>query len=499
MQRSTYWIGFFLIGFFFFKVIRFQTLGYTFNDMYAFLQMSRSWMDGRPFMYENIWGYHHRIHNYYTVLLWGPLCQAFGAYGLFAVETFLLLISYALVNEQLSKRGVPGWARYLFLCVILLGPVSFWLNDHPNIGWHTELTYLPVSLLFALALLGRNRLLSVLAGSAIVLVKEDGAVLAALIHLAFEGIRYVRQQPDRPLINWLLQRKFWFIAIGWGAIFLGGMFWVSYKNNFAEPRLKTALTLLSTNAGKFVFWKQMLGMIGMSLLLLLPVVGVLLFVLRHMNPFSITRVFSFWLIGIVVLTALNLVQSVLYFGQPLFYLVALTWPPRFILVWSFSAAFLLLQLTLPANQFNTVQVERIWLIGAGLIISQAIIVYLARPDLPSLRDWYYTFRGRYASDKNRAYLQPEDIAVVKCLAENIPLTANVFAFDYLVPFFHRHYGIWPTGNQYQPADLAILPIGRPNELHTVVPMRRPYRVIPLKGYTIYVSAEQEQVVRQCLR
>ena len=86
--------------------------------------MSYSWLDGRPFMYDNIWGFHHRIHNYYTVLLWGPLCYVAGAYGFFLVQALLLGLSYAVLNERLT-REVPPWVRYGLLGAVLLAPVFF--------------------------------------------------------------------------------------------------------------------------------------------------------------------------------------------------------------------------------------------------------------------------------------------------------------------------------------------------------------------------------------
>ncbi|QDK80779.1 hypothetical protein EXU85_20075 [Spirosoma sp. KCTC 42546] len=498
MYRLTYIVGVILIGFFFLKVVRFQALGYTFNDMYAFVQMSRSWMDGRPFMYENIWGYHHKIHNYYTVLLWGPLCRAFGAYGLFAVQVSLLLISYIGVTEHLYRRQVTPWIRYVVVLVILLGPVSFWLNDHPTIGWHTELTYLPFALLFALALLGKRKLWAVIAGLAIVLVKEDGAVLAALIHLAYEGLQLIRKRPGASLWNWLLQGRFWLIAVGWVVIFLVGMIWVGYKNNFAEPRLQIALSLLSRNIGERAFWRQMLVLLGQSVLLVSPIVGLLGLLVSRLRDRFTGRLFLLWGIGVLVLTMLNFVQSVHYYDQPLFYLVSLTWPPRFVLLWAFSVAFLTILTSLFADQILPIQPATSWLIGAGLFIVQVPILYLTRPDFPSVTDWLRTFRGYYSSDKNPIYLQPSDITVVQCLADKLPHDANVFVFDFLVPYFHRQYEIWPTGKHYRPADIALIPIDDMQGLRKSLPMHQPYRVLRLKGYNLYVSPAYEETVKQCI-
>ncbi|CCH55441.1 hypothetical protein BN8_04700 [Fibrisoma limi BUZ 3] len=499
MQRSTYWIGLLLLAFFAFKLLRFQTLAYTYNDMYAFLQMSCSWMDGRPFMYENIWGYHHKIHNYYTVVLWGPLCRAFGVYGLFAVQTLLLLVSYGLANERLARRDVPTWARYAFLGVMLLGPVSFWLNDHPNIGWHTELTYLPAAILFALALVETSRPATIVAGLAVVLIKEDGAILGALIHLTYEGVRFVHGQPKRPLWQWLATPRFWLIGLGWGIVFVVGMAWLGYKNNFAEPRLQQALNLIETNIGTLPFWRQTLLLVGQSVLLLLPVLGLLFWFGSALGSPVVSNVLVMWLVGILVLTGLNFVQSSHYYGQPLFNLVSLTWPPRFILLWAFSAAFLTILLYEMGGSFQPVVKLPLGLIGGGLLALQVPLLYLARPDFPSPREWAATLRGRYHAEKNPMYLQAGDLAVVRCLADRLPPRSNVFAFDFLVPFFHRHYGIWPTGNQYRPADVALLPIDDPQGLRKVLPMRQPYQVIRLTAYNLYVSAPYERAVKQCIR
>lgn len=498
MQRSTYIISLLIIGFLGFKVVRFQLLGYTFNDMYAFIQMSHSWLDGRPFMYENIWGYHHQIHNYYTVLLWGPLTHWFGAYGLFIAQTFLLLLAYGVVNEQLYRRGLPVWARYTVLGVILLGPVSFWLNDHPNIGWHTELSYLPLCLLFASALLSEHLLPILLAGLAVVLVKEDGAVLAALIHLAYEWVRTIRILPRLSLLLWIQRPRFWFIVTGWGAVFIIGLLWLRMKNQAPEPRLQAALALLSDNIGKAGFWWQMLGLVSKSLLLSLPALVVLIMLIGGIRRDGMRQALLVWVLGVLILTALNFVQSVHYYGQPLFYLVSLTWPPRFVLVWAFSAAFLVLLTGAFARQVQPDRPMGILVTAVVLFGLQIPILYLVRPDFPSLRDWLRVARGQYDQQKNMAYLQPADLSVAQCIAAKLPATANVFAYDFLVPIFHRQYEIWPTGKHFQPADIAIVPANMAS-LRSKIPMREPYQIIRLKAYDLYVANQVKPVVLDCVR
>src|SRR5882724_3976655 len=65
------------------KCVLFVRLAYT-SDMFSLLQMSLSWLDGRPLLWENCFGNHARLHDYYSVLAFAPLTFTFGAYGLFA-------------------------------------------------------------------------------------------------------------------------------------------------------------------------------------------------------------------------------------------------------------------------------------------------------------------------------------------------------------------------------------------------------------------------------
>ncbi len=493
-----------LVFFLMYKVLRFDALGYSFNDMYAFVQMSCSWMDEWPFMYDNIWSYHHRIHNYYTVLLWGPLCYTLGAKGLFIAQTVLLLLAYWVTNRLLIHRSVPVPIQAILLFVILLGPISFWLNDHPNIGWHSELTYLPAALLFGVGL-GRSNgsvrevgkrakatVWAVLAGVFLVLVKEDGAVLALLIHGSVVAMRYV-QQADRerlqiPLWVGLLKKsQFWWVIVGWSMVFVIGMVWIAAKNNFAEPRLRNALQLMATHADEWLFWRQMLGLLAKSLLLLVPIAGLIALLTRPLSARLKLAVWVCWLTGVLVLTVLNIVQSAHYIDQPLFYLVALTWPPRFVLIWGFSATFLVLLVTTFGAVLRLGLRPVSWPLIGFLWLVQLPILMVARPDLPGWAEWKAAFWGPPGAGMNPQFLDPGDLTAIRQLADRLPPRSNVFAFDYVVPYFHKHYGIWPTGNNWKPADVSVL--SRPDFqqlrplLRTLLP--GPIDSVQLNNYTVY--------------
>ena len=479
-----------LLLFFWLKVLRFQALYYTFNDMYIFLQASCSWLDGRPLLYENIGGYDDRIHNNYAMLLWGPLIYMGGAYGAFIVQTGLSLLSYALLLRYLS-RHLARYTIWIILAVLLLGPVWFWLNDHPGIGWHPELTYFPLSLLFLLGLLTNRTGLIWLAAAMIVIVKEDGALLAGAIHLAFLCVQYLVSNRQRTVFGILGKRQFWIVLAGWSALFVAGMAFLSYKNHSAdpEPRLQQALSVISSGLHDVVFIRTNLKLLAQTCLLLLPSVGLLLYGLYRTGWRQAGSVLLIYVVAQLALLLSNWVQGATYYGTNAnFNLVSLTWPPRFVLVYAFSVIYVLIIWVLFTVENRSVPRWQSIGVGLLLVIIQVPVVQYARADfrlVSTLRDVF-----RYRFDPQKEPLLPaSDVAVIQKLAQTIPAHSNVFVFDYLIPFFHRHYNIWPTEQQWEDADLAIIPNNDFQKLGDRLPrvMKKPYRALRLKTYTIFVT------------
>lgn len=478
-----------LLLFFWFKIIRFQALYYTFNDMYIFLQASHSWMNGRPILYENIGGYDDRIHNNYGMLLMGPLIYAGGAYGAFIIQTGLSLLSYGLLLRQLSRR-LPTWALWLVLVVLLLGPVWFWFNEHPNIGWHPELTYLPLSLLFLLALLSYQTGWIILTAALIVLIKEDGPLFAGAIHLSFLSVQYLLADRQRSIFGILTQPRFWIVLGSWAALFMAGMFLLSYKNRAAqlEPRLQQSLNVIAAGINDPVFIRNHLILLLKTFLLLLPSIGLLLYGLYRMGWRQAGSILLIY--GVVQLALLlsNWVQGATYYGtNMMFELVSITWPPRFVLTYAFSVVYTLIIWF----QFEPVRPTPAWqpvLVGVLLFVVQWPIAEFARPDfrlVATLRD---TFTHRYDPLKE-PLLPASDVAVAERLANAIPEHSSVFIFDYLIPFFHKHYNIWPTEKHWEDADVAIIPNNDFQNLTERLPrvMKQPLRSVRLSTYTIYYT------------
>ena len=409
------------------------------------------------------------------------------------------MLAYGLVAQRLAQARQPAWVRWGLLAGLLLGPVSLWLNDHPNFGWHTELVYLPLTLLYALALTEKKTGLVWFTGGLVVLVKEDGAVLAALVYLSWLALDTLHRHPQSALGTLLRSRRFWWALAGWVLVFGGGMAWLSIKNEAGEPRLANTLAILSQSGGSAAFGRAMLRLTGQSLLLL---AGVMVFLFLLLRPLPGRQGRVIWLVfggGVAVLTALNVVQSAFYFGQPAFPMVALTWPPRFVLVWSFAVAFCLLYLLSGvgrlAPEWRTATTLSVIF---ALIISQLVVCYQVRSDLPTRADLKNLLRLRPAADKQEALLQPTDLATLRRLARLLPPHSSVFAFDYAMPIFHAHYGIWPTGNQYRPADVAVVPVNDFQGLTKTAGMPPTYQAFPAGAYTLYAAPGFEGYARAAM-
>ena len=185
----------------FVKYQLFLGLEYT-SDLFTFIQLSNGWMHGRPILFENQYGYTTEIHNYIAILLFGPLTELFGAYGLFAGLLILLFIA-ARRSLVFVDRGVAGWtARRIVFAGFLVGPVGFWFWDHEVYGFHLELLFLPLGILYALAIFdesGRRWLWL----SLICLVREEGPLFAFSIHILVVFWKTQQQQTSARLGTFL--------------------------------------------------------------------------------------------------------------------------------------------------------------------------------------------------------------------------------------------------------------------------------------------------------
>ena len=163
------------------KILLFRAFDYVSADLYSFLDMSWSWHYSGRLLYENAYGNHAAIHNFYIMLVFSPLTMAFGAHGLFIGLGALNALAAVRVAASPSL-GVPARVGVL---AGALSPLAFFVFDDVAYGFHPELCYPPLAILLALDLRERRFRRALLPALAMLLVKEDGAIVLGSVLVAF--------------------------------------------------------------------------------------------------------------------------------------------------------------------------------------------------------------------------------------------------------------------------------------------------------------------------
>src|SRR5262245_3987422 len=156
--------------------------------------MSWSWYYSGLWLHDNIYGHHYALHSFDILPLFSPLTIPLGAYG-FVLVLALLNALAAWRLATLRSLDTPGRLATL---AGLLSPTAFYAFDHPYWGFHPELCYPPLAVLFAAELVAGGAARAALAALALMLVKEDGAVVAWGILVAHFASRLwaLRHGPD---------------------------------------------------------------------------------------------------------------------------------------------------------------------------------------------------------------------------------------------------------------------------------------------------------------
>lgn len=269
------------------------------------------------------------------------------------------------------------------------------------------------------------------------------------------------------------------------------MLFLSYKNHAVEPepRLQQALNAIKEGLSQRAFLQIHATFLLQTTLLLLPSFVLLIYLAWRFQVNQIGSIVLIYVVGQTVLLLSNFVQGATYYGtNPLFYLVSITWPPRFVLTYAFSVCYLAGVVFVFHRSMRPVVAWQPVILAASLFLVQIPIVPYARPDFTWSAVLWKTFQHRF--DPYKEPLLPEaDVAFVSELAKQIPARSNVFVFDYLIPFFHTHYNIWPTEKHWEKADLAIIPNNDFQRLADRFPrvMKQPLQAHRLSMYTVYYT------------
>lgn len=418
------------------KAVLFQRLEYT-ADMFAFLQISRSFADGRPLLYDNGWGNERAIHNYYIVPLFYPLTALLSAYGLFVGLAGLWLL--ALLAIRRLAVDADRWKQQLYQIIIfalVLGPVSFYLWDDEVYGWHAQLCFLPLSILFVVYLVRGSRWVWVPA-ALLVLTHEAGAVLAWALHVLCAATGSARTGKWRRLLM---------ITIGWLLVFGTGMGLLAAMQHHAnDSRLTQALLneQLAARNGSLAGVVLQMGWEVTLLLLAGTVVHLAGIPARALWVASLCTLPLF-----VVAVISDLAAGILTDYGPV-------WPPRMVMFWALLIAECLLAIhyAKPTAPALTPLRKRGSVTLAVAIVAQVLALAVAAR---------YNFVARFAAVWPRRHLvadtlTPREDAFLRCLGGVLPHTTAVASTVGLFARFHRQYVVWPDRltNAWTPPELLV--------------------------------------------
>ncbi len=241
-----------------FKIKKYSLFYYQ-DDLYSVLQSTKSWFYGYSFLWDNRYGHLEKIHFSYSALLLAPFTLIAGAKGLFIVHGLALFLVFVWLI--FSKLLLISLQQRIFIGItFLISPYSFYIFDNPVYGWHLEMMFLPFAFLFTMALLQQNnKWMILLSGLLLCATKEDGAVIACCIHLAYLIAKADFKKTKQVLKTCLL----------WGGVFILILFFLKAANHFAPMRLENAVqNFLSGNINEQT--NYFLKIISNSFLLLLP-------------------------------------------------------------------------------------------------------------------------------------------------------------------------------------------------------------------------------------
>lgn len=217
------------VFFFILKCLHFHRCDYT-SDILSHFQLSHDWLIGKPLFYENCFGYHNKIHNYFIDLLLSPFTWIFGVYGLFVALFGLLMASFYVGLKLLDHYSAPFETK-LLLFVFYGCPLSFYIFHNEHYGFHVETLLIPLLVLFCAAYLRGNKWYMFWA-LLVVLVKEDAviALWSCLMILHFRDFN----------LNMLSRGRFFRKVAGSSLlcllIFIIGLLWLKYMNNWDDTR-----------------------------------------------------------------------------------------------------------------------------------------------------------------------------------------------------------------------------------------------------------------------
>lgn len=397
------------------KFIRAYQLDYQ-SDIIIHLQMSRNWFYGWPLFFDNAYGNHGQIHNYLINPLFGLFTIPFQINGFFIFQ----LISYSLSIFSIYKyqKSNDKGEYSILIYLLLLGPIGIYLLENPGYGWQIEQAFIPAALLFSFGILWNKPILKFSGIIAVLLIKEEGPVLAASLHL------FSILSNDNFKNSY---KKALLILSVYIAIFILGLLWLKINNAGGESRIDFLLNKI--NNPEDFNWAPWLKIFSIR------------FLLTSIPLFLFLRIFgsqkTLWAMVLAIpILLINIISGLAYFPDPNF---SLLWTPRLSLAWAYwLGVFIISWKSIPAFKFNLKD-------RFAVLILLIIIPYYLFNEKENPQFWKYNQEavlkeGPLRSDIHQSNI---DINYMRLLNQYLNPQTNIETEAWTMAAFSRHNCIWP--------------------------------------------------------
>ncbi|HEV3099218.1 MAG TPA: hypothetical protein VGY75_05850 [Candidatus Udaeobacter sp.] len=185
------------------KLKTFYDLGYS-GDIFVITQLARSWLEGRGLLQDNCFGNYLNIHTYFLLLPLGLIAKPFGAPGLLFVLAAAVGAVYFWAARILRLLGVDGRVTVIAAAMLLISPLSVAFYQEAGNGFYVETLALPLCLILFYFLLRQRVIPSIVTAIAVISVKEDAPVAAAMVAIVAAVETWI-SSPGKPApyrFNW---------------------------------------------------------------------------------------------------------------------------------------------------------------------------------------------------------------------------------------------------------------------------------------------------------
>ena len=185
------------------KLKTFYDLGYS-GDLFVETQLARSWLEGRELLQDNWSGNFLTIHTYFLLLPLGLIAKPFGAPGLLFVLAASVGVAYFWAARILRLLDVDGRVAIIAAGALLISPLSVRFYQNAGHGFDVETLVLALCLILFYFLLRQQMLPSIVTAIAVISVKEDAPIAAAMVAI-IAGVETWISSPGKPArcrFNW---------------------------------------------------------------------------------------------------------------------------------------------------------------------------------------------------------------------------------------------------------------------------------------------------------